>query len=375
MTLPNKEIEKLMTDLKSDDWMVRESAVDKLGEINEYISIPPLILALSDRDADIREKASEFLKAIASQDFGLDAAKWQEWWQNNKTDLTGKRPDVEKTSQLHGKGGTLIIGNKEKHEISFGIIDVPIIDNPLTASSKLVRKPYLFVDNDEIKINENRKLSFIGDPVTLNFDIGDKEKHNLKIRYVAPSLLGSSIAYFIVKVDDVVVYGDDKVIGNEDKQELISSAIKTLLLWGGINIIVWFILGLADRTNVLARFPEIKFWLWLVLYGGLVIGVLLLFFGIIGLFIRRPIIVLLDGIGLLLVGVFNIGGDFLAIPALKDYGIVISTATIVDAIFKDRNLLWKLLGFLQLWWSLRAFRNFSKIQAGISRNVLPVPNR
>ena len=89
-------IEKLMTDLKSDDWTIREGAVDRLGEINDYISVAPLIVALSDRDSDIQEKANKFLKKITAQDFGLDAAKWQEWWENNRTTLSVREETIEK---------------------------------------------------------------------------------------------------------------------------------------------------------------------------------------------------------------------------------------------------------------------------------------
>ncbi len=100
MTSPNKEIEKLMVDIKSNDWMVRESAVNRLGEINAYISIAPLIQALADRDTDISEKASFFLKSITSQDFGRDSTKWHDWWERNKTSLehqeSSKKPTLAK---------------------------------------------------------------------------------------------------------------------------------------------------------------------------------------------------------------------------------------------------------------------------------------
>ena len=62
MTEKNKItiVEKLITDLKNDDWMVRKSAVVALSKI----------LASSDRDLDIREKASKALKEFTGHEVG-----------------------------------------------------------------------------------------------------------------------------------------------------------------------------------------------------------------------------------------------------------------------------------------------------------------
>ena len=281
--------------------------------------------------------------------------------------------------------GNIRFGNEEQHTLSFGIIYCPKVTNSYTGSFTLVREPYVIVDDDEIRIKENRptfqgarirkKISFLNDGTTIFLDIGKKEHHLIEITYRSPSFFGSSVEDFIVKDNGVAVHGTDRVTANETKGQVMQS-VGTLVVWGIINIVLWHILGSEARSKILIAFPDVKFWLWLVLYNGIALGVLLLFFGLVGLLFRNPVTVLLDGIALLLVGLTNIVGDFLAIPALHDYGIVISASTILDDIWGSKaSLAWKILGVLQVGWACGAFVNYSRIRASISSNALPVSDR
>lgn len=255
MTMSAKEAEKLKADLTNDDWMVREAAVDRLGEINNSISIAPLIQALSDRDPDIGAKAAGLLKAITAQDFGQDSASWQAWWDNNKNTFE-ERSNLEKKSQLQENGGCLIIGDKEKHEISFGIVDTPVIVNAAMGSSKLVREPYLFIDNDEIKIKEatptfmgariDKKVSLLNDRITLSLAVGNKERHNVEITYMSPSLLGSSIEdYFFIRDNDVIVYGTEKVSEGVNSKGRRAISLGALVGLGYLDNWVWHNIGFS----------------------------------------------------------------------------------------------------------------------------------
>jgi hypothetical protein len=80
--------------LKSDDWMVREKAVDSLIKLNIRATIGSLIFALNDRDTDIKQKTFRALKIKTGQDFGQDSNKWAEWWELNKTIIPTDLPPV-----------------------------------------------------------------------------------------------------------------------------------------------------------------------------------------------------------------------------------------------------------------------------------------
>jgi len=65
--------------------VVREHAALALGEIGPGAieAVPALIHALGDRNI-VRDPAAAALKKITGQDFGDDANRWQEWWEEQK---------------------------------------------------------------------------------------------------------------------------------------------------------------------------------------------------------------------------------------------------------------------------------------------------
>ncbi len=76
---------------------------------------------------------------------------------------------------------------------------------------------------------------------------------------------------------------EEEQFTQEQINQLIKKAMLTLLIWGAINIVYWYIGDAEGRRTILNRFTEIKPWLWIGLYGQLVIGILLLFLGFISL--------------------------------------------------------------------------------------------
>jgi HEAT repeat protein len=68
--------------LEDEDWRVRESAARTLGWIGPgaWDAAPALIQTLEDVNQDVSTAAILALSAITEQDFGRDAAAWQEWW-------------------------------------------------------------------------------------------------------------------------------------------------------------------------------------------------------------------------------------------------------------------------------------------------------
>lgn len=73
----------LIQALGDEDEHVWWSAVDALVEMGPEV-VPLLIQALGDEDEWVREDAAEALKEITGQDFGQNAAAWQEWWEEQE---------------------------------------------------------------------------------------------------------------------------------------------------------------------------------------------------------------------------------------------------------------------------------------------------
>ncbi|MGC8843937.1 MAG: hypothetical protein ACP5QS_08355, partial [bacterium] len=77
----------LLSSLKDEDTLIRQLAVSGLVNIGKS-SVEPLIAFLREEKDEIALRyAASALRAITKQDFGLDPAKWQEWWKENKDKL------------------------------------------------------------------------------------------------------------------------------------------------------------------------------------------------------------------------------------------------------------------------------------------------
>jgi len=117
-----------------------------------------------------------------------------------------------------------------------------------------------------------------------------------------------------------------------------------LIISGAINVILWFIIDAEDKTLFTHYFSEIKALLWITLHGRLIIGITLLFIGTIVIIINKPVLFLISKSVLFISGFLNIIIDFLAVPALKEYDIIIG----LDIILNDLSNLWLIIGFLQI---------------------------
>ena len=63
---------------------MRQSTACVLGWLKDPRAVEPLIVALSDADANVRKFAAMSLKALTGMDFGKDGEKWRAWWEENK---------------------------------------------------------------------------------------------------------------------------------------------------------------------------------------------------------------------------------------------------------------------------------------------------
>jgi hypothetical protein len=124
-----------------------------------------------------------------------------------------------------------------------------------------------------------------------------------------------------------------------------------LLLWGAINLGAWLVLGGNYRSTLLSL-PNPGIEIFFLAYSGAIIGGLMLLFASLGLVIRHPIIVFLNGLSLLGVGLWNLLGDFFAMAVLKSYGYTIDTGP---------TTIWMFLGILQIVWGGRDIKRYFSI--------------
>jgi hypothetical protein len=76
-------VQALILLLESDQFLDRMHAAEALGAIGaEPGVIPALIEALDDSMQSVRDRVLQALISVTGQNFGMDAAQWQAWWDN-----------------------------------------------------------------------------------------------------------------------------------------------------------------------------------------------------------------------------------------------------------------------------------------------------
>jgi len=92
-----------------------------------------------------------------------------------------------------------------------------------------------------------------------------------------------------------------------------------LIACGMVELLLWYLFDLPDKLLFFNYFGEIRFWLVVILYGNLFIGVLLIALGALnGLNLLKKHQNLISLI-LILSGFWNIFRDYLAFPAMNEY--------------------------------------------------------
>jgi hypothetical protein len=132
----------------------------------------------------------------------------------------------------------------------------------------------------------------------------------------------------------------------------IRHATTSLLVWGVINLGVWF-LQRGEFESLLLSLRNPSGEIYILVYGGAFIGGFMLLFSLVGALTKHPIAVFLNGASLVVVGVWNMAYIFLAIDALIPYGYTV-THTSLDN-------LWVMLGLCQLIWGYREIRHFTSL--------------
>lgn len=135
------------------------------------------------------------------------------------------------------------------------------------------------------------------------------------------------------------------------RQGAALSSAKSLGAWGVINLLAWLTLGwkLREFLNGLSGTSDDPTVL-LLNYGVAVIAGFMLFFAAVGALTRVELTVLLDGLTLLVVGLWNIGHDFIALSVLFHHGYSVNP-----------SVFWIMLGLCQLIWGFRQLSRYGVI--------------
>ena len=139
----------------------------------------------------------------------------------------------------------------------------------------------------------------------------------------------------------------------------VQGAVGSLAAWGAINIGAWFLLGTEHREFLSRLTSNPTGGIYLLLYGGLILGALMFAFGALGFTTRTSAAIFLDGLSLLAVGVWNVIHDFVAIGALRPYGYTI----------EKPSTFWIMLGVCQVVWGFRQFSSFGRIGSWSPANL------
>jgi hypothetical protein len=137
-------------------------------------------------------------------------------------------------------------------------------------------------------------------------------------------------------------------------QKLNKSSAGSLLLWGLINLVVGGIFAIGNG-KVIAQVSDPGFSLYFVCFSGLILGGMLLMMALVGVLSRNGLAIFLDGVGLMIIGLWNIVYLFITPIILEPYGLEVTGGI-------GGGPLWIMLGFSQVIWAVRSWRTFFNSQ-------------
>lgn len=138
---------------------------------------------------------------------------------------------------------------------------------------------------------------------------------------------------------------------SEAVKKLNKSSAGSLVVWGLLNLALWLIFGRAN-VHILSEVTAPGTGLYVFVYSGLILGAGLMMLALIGMAAGRGLAMLLDGFGLLVIGLWNILYMFIAPGILEPYGY-----RMADGV--GTSPIWIMLGISQIIWAFRAWGAFS----------------
>jgi HEAT repeat protein len=99
----------LIAMLSGGTWRTQGAAINALSQLRVREAIEPLIAYLKDSQGRPREDARAALQHITTNDFGMNAARWEEWWKGVQSDWkvpplpSKKGPEVVEKGDRYGR--------------------------------------------------------------------------------------------------------------------------------------------------------------------------------------------------------------------------------------------------------------------------------
>lgn len=87
--------------LQDDVWQVRTTAIQALAKVRSPSAIPPLIERLKVEEGRLVPEIAETLASLSGKEYGADAAKWNDWWAQNREGYVLPKPEA--VAFLRGK--------------------------------------------------------------------------------------------------------------------------------------------------------------------------------------------------------------------------------------------------------------------------------
>jgi hypothetical protein len=142
---------------------------------------------------------------------------------------------------------------------------------------------------------------------------------------------------------------EKRIINTILRDKLIPTASESLLVWGSINLLMWFV-QYGKIVELFTKIDAVFGTFTFIIYGGGVIAVIMLFFGILGWVTKSSLVGYLNGIALVGVGLWNLHFDDALVNAVRLNGYnLVEKGFNLFAILGLTQCIWGLLQIYRYW--------------------------
>lgn len=173
--------------------------------------------------------------------------------------------------------------------------------------------------------------------------IARKKKRNAIVSYFLDRLISSDY------IQNARELPDKRIINTIVRDRLIPTASESLLVWGSFDLVMWFVqhVKIVELLSKIDTFSGDTF--TFIIYGGCIIAMGMLAFGVIGQAKKSTLVGYLNGIALIAAGLWNLNFDNALANAVRLYGYKLTE--------KGFNI-FDILGLFQCIWGLLQIYSF-----------------